>query len=112
MKMTETVLIFGASGNMGLAAVIGALKTGRHAIAVVRNEASAQKIFKYAGSREGITIAEADVNSEESIRGVVDQVRAGKLPSFQHVWASRNAPHSEPTGNSFRKISFLEQGYD
>ncbi|KAJ0270559.1 hypothetical protein COL940_011578 [Colletotrichum noveboracense] len=74
--MTETVLVFGASGNMGIAAIIGALNAKHNVIAIVRNEASAEKIFKYVGTRE------------DSIKGVVDQVREGKLPAFQHVWAS------------------------
>ncbi|OLN96676.1 hypothetical protein CCHL11_00810 [Colletotrichum chlorophyti] len=86
--MTETVLIFGASGNVGVAAIIGALRTKRNVLAVVRSQASAEKIFKYVGSKDGITTVIADVSSEEAVRGVVDQVRAGKLPSFQHVWAS------------------------
>lgn len=86
--MTETVLIFGASGNMGVSAVIAALRSGRQVIAVVRNKANGEKIYKYAGTREGITVAEADPTSEDSLRALVDQVRAGKLPSFQHVWAS------------------------
>lgn len=87
--MTETVLVFGASGNMGIAAIIGALNAKHNVIAIVRNEASAEKIFKYVGTREGITTVEADTTSEDSIKGVVDQVREGKLPAFQHVWASR-----------------------
>ncbi|KAI8302146.1 hypothetical protein K4K61_008203 [Colletotrichum sp. SAR11_59] len=86
--MTETVLVFGASGNMGIAAIIGALNAKHNIIAIVRNEASAEKIFKYVGTREGITTVEADTTSEDSIKGVIDQVRAGTLPSFQHVWAS------------------------
>lgn len=89
--MTETVLIFGASGNIGIAAVIGALQSKRNVIAVVRSQASGQKILDYVGSSEGITIVEADVASMESLRGVVDRVRAGELPSFQHVFASRES---------------------
>ncbi|CAI0652946.1 unnamed protein product [Colletotrichum noveboracense] len=69
--MTETVLVFGASGNMGIAAIIGAHNAKHNVIAVVRNEASAEKIFKYVGTREGYY-----------------DVREGKLPAFQHVWAS------------------------
>ncbi|KAF6782189.1 short-chain dehydrogenase reductase family, partial [Colletotrichum sojae] len=34
--MAETVLIFGASGNIGISAVIGALRAKRNVIAVVR----------------------------------------------------------------------------
>ncbi|KAF9871062.1 hypothetical protein CkaCkLH20_11479 [Colletotrichum karsti] len=86
--MTETVLVFGASGNVGVAAIIAALRSNRKVIAVVRSQASAQKIFDYIGSRDGITVVEADVTSEDSVREVVDQVREGKLPPFQHVWAS------------------------
>ncbi|KZL71489.1 hypothetical protein CT0861_08129 [Colletotrichum tofieldiae] len=86
--MTETVLVFGASGNIGVAAIIGALNAKRHVIAVVRNQASAEKILKYVECRDGITIVEADITSEDSVRGVVDKVRNGSLPSFQHVWAS------------------------
>ncbi|TDZ15577.1 hypothetical protein Cob_v011393 [Colletotrichum orbiculare MAFF 240422] len=86
--MSETVLVTGASGNIGVAAIIGALQANRRVIAVVRSQASAEKIFDYVGSRDGITIVEADVTSEESIRGVVDLAQAGKLPSFQHVWVS------------------------
>lgn len=87
--MTETVLVFGATGNIGVAVIIGALRAKRHVIAVVRSQASAEKMFKYVGSRENITVVEADPTSEDSLRGIVDQVRAGKLPAFQHVWASR-----------------------
>ncbi|GKT86128.1 short-chain dehydrogenase reductase SDR [Colletotrichum tofieldiae] len=86
--MTETVLVFGASGNMGVSAIIAALRSNRQVIAVVRNEANAEKIYKYAGTRDGITIVQADPTSEESLQSLIDQVRAGKLPSFQHVWAS------------------------
>ncbi|KAL0939885.1 uncharacterized protein CTRU02_206495 [Colletotrichum truncatum] len=86
--MTETVLVFGASGNIGVAAIIGARRANRHVIAVVRNQAGAEKMFRHVGSREGITVVEADVTSEESVHDIVDQVRAGKLPAFQHVWAS------------------------
>ena len=84
----ETVLIIGASGNVGVAASISALKTGRKVLAVVRSQASAEKLFKQVGTKEGITIVEADILSEDALNGVVDQVRAGKLPDFQHVYAA------------------------
>jgi short-subunit dehydrogenase len=84
----ETVLIIGASGNVGVAAAISALKTGKKVLAVVRSQASAEKLFKQVGTKEGITIVEADVLSEDALKSVVDQVRAGKLPDFQHVYAA------------------------
>ncbi|KAF6828332.1 short-chain dehydrogenase reductase family [Colletotrichum plurivorum] len=89
--MAETVLIFGASGNIGISAVIGALRAKRNVIAVVRSKASGQKILDYVGPSEGITIVEADMTSMESLRGVVNRIREGKLPSFQHVFASRES---------------------
>lgn len=84
----ETVLIVGASGHVGVAATMAALRTGRKVLAVVRNQDSAEKLFKHVGTKEGITIVEADVLSENGVRGVVDQVKAGKLPDFQHVYSA------------------------
>lgn len=84
----QTVLVVGATGNIGVAAVKGALAANRNVLAVVRNQNSAGKLVKCIGSSEGITFVEADVTSESGVRGVVDQVRAGKLPAFQHVYSS------------------------
>ncbi|KAH0492039.1 hypothetical protein TgHK011_007006 [Trichoderma gracile] len=63
--MIERVLVVGATGNIGIAAVKGALRSGRQVLAIVRNQASADKLYKHS---------------------VVDQVKAGKLPPFQHVY--------------------------
>jgi NAD(P)-dependent dehydrogenase (short-subunit alcohol dehydrogenase family) len=84
----QTILVVGATGNIGVSAVTAALRSKYNVLAIVRNQASADKLVKCIGSSEGITIVEADVLSDSGVRGVVDQVRAGKLPSFQHVWAS------------------------
>lgn len=84
--MVERVLVVGATGNIGVAAVKGALRSGRHVLALVRSQASADKLYKHVGSSEGITVVEADVTSDTGVQGVVDQVRAGKLPAFQHVY--------------------------
>jgi NAD(P)-dependent dehydrogenase (short-subunit alcohol dehydrogenase family) len=83
----ETVLVVGATGNISVSAVTGALRAGRRVLAVVRNQESANKLVKYIGTSEGITFAVADVLSDTGVRGVVDQVRAGKLPAFQHVYS-------------------------
>lgn len=90
----ETVLIIGASGNVGVAATSAALRTGRKVLAVVRNQDSAEKLFKHVGTKEGITIVEADLLAEDAVKGVVDQVRAGKLPDFQHVYSAGNIENS------------------
>ncbi|CAJ2504473.1 Uu.00g118670.m01.CDS01 [Anthostomella pinea] len=84
----ETVLVVGATGNIGVSAVKAALRSKRSVLAVVRNQASADKLTKHVGSSEGITFVEANVASDSGVKGVVDKVRAGKLPAFQHVWSS------------------------
>lgn len=86
--MAETVLVIGSTGNIGFSAVHAALSAKRNVLAVVRNQSSADKLVKYIGSANGITFTQADVLSETGVKGVVDQVRAGKLPAFQHVWSS------------------------
>lgn len=83
----ETVLVIGATGNIGVSAVNGALAAKRNVLAIVRNQGSADKLIKYIGSAEGITFAEANVLSDSGIKGVVDIVKAGKLPAFQHVYS-------------------------
>lgn len=85
---SETVLVVGSTGNIGVSAVIGALNTKRNVLAVVRNQQSAEKLFKHVGTREGITIAEADITSEADMTRMVEDVKAGKLPAFQHVYAA------------------------
>lgn len=84
----ERVLIVGATGNIGVAATIAALRTKREVLAIVRNKQSAEKYFKHVGTRDGITTPEADVTFENGVQSVVDEVKAGKLPSFQHVYAT------------------------
>jgi NAD(P)-dependent dehydrogenase (short-subunit alcohol dehydrogenase family) len=86
--MDETVLVIGSTGNIGLSAVLGALRSQRKVLAVVRNRASAVKLLRYVRWSEGVTFVEADIMSDSGIRSVVDQVKAGKLPAFQHVYAA------------------------
>lgn len=81
----ETVLVVGATGDIGLSAVTAALRSKRNVLAIVRNQDSADKLVQYIGSSDRITFVEANVLSDAGVKGVVDQVRAGKLPSFQHV---------------------------
>ncbi|KAK7941259.1 uncharacterized protein PG986_013646 [Apiospora aurea] len=82
----ETVLVVGATGNIGTSAVTAALNSKRQVLAVVRNQKSGEKLLKNLGTSEGVTLVEADVVSDTGIRGVVEQARAGKLPVFQHVF--------------------------
>ncbi|KAL1591769.1 hypothetical protein SLS60_011768 [Paraconiothyrium brasiliense] len=91
----DTILVVGSTGNIGTSAVSAALRTKRNVLAVVRNQNSADKLIKNAGTSKGITFAFADVASKGGIKGVVEQVRAGKLPAFQHVWSSVGGEYTD-----------------
>ncbi|KAK4063805.1 hypothetical protein H0G86_006971 [Trichoderma simmonsii] len=106
--MPEHVLVIGATGNIGISAVKGALNSGRQVLAIVRNQASAEKLFKHVGNSEGIQVIEADVTSDTGVKSVVDQVKAGKLPAFQHVYTCvggeyTNVPLKSITTERLRK---------
>ncbi|KAF2809386.1 putative short-chain dehydrogenases/reductase [Mytilinidion resinicola] len=88
MAARETVLIVGATGNIGIAAVLGALRAQLSVLAIVRNQTSADKLFQHIGTQQYVTVVEADITSDQGVQGVVEQVKAGKLPSFQHVYAA------------------------
>ncbi|ETS83459.1 hypothetical protein PFICI_05335 [Pestalotiopsis fici W106-1] len=108
MATKETVLVVGATGNIGTSAVMGALRCGRDVLAVVRNTASAEKLFRNVGTREGITTVEADVLSDSGVQGVVDRIRQGELPAFQHVYSTAggaisNTPLSEVSTAELRQ---------
>ncbi|KAL2830987.1 hypothetical protein BJY01DRAFT_240234 [Aspergillus pseudoustus] len=83
----ETVLVVGATGNIGVSVIRGALNSGRNVLAIVRSQASADKLVRYIGSAEGITFVEANVAADDGVQDVVDKVRAGQLPAFQHVYS-------------------------
>lgn len=85
---TETVLIIGATGHIGVSAAIATLRSGRNVLALVRNAKSAEKLYTNVGMHEGITAVEADVTSYDSMREVVERVEAGELPAFQHVYCA------------------------
>ena len=81
-------MVIGATGNIGVSAVIAALQSGRNVLAVVRNQQSAEKMFKHVGTKEGITTAEADILAETNLRDMVERVKTGQLPAFQHVYSA------------------------
>ncbi|KAK5127842.1 hypothetical protein LTR85_004959 [Meristemomyces frigidus] len=84
----ETVLVVGATGNIGVSAVQAALHSGLQVLAIVRNQASAEKLFLHLGTRDRIITVEADITSDSGVRSVVDRVKDGKLPPFQHVYSA------------------------
>ena len=82
-----TILVVGGTGNIGASVVTAALRSKLKVLAIVRNQASADKLYNNVGTSDGITTVEANVLSDTGVRGVVDKVRAGKLPAFQHVYS-------------------------
>ncbi|KAM7193139.1 hypothetical protein V8F33_008011 [Rhypophila sp. PSN 637] len=92
----ETVLVVGSTGHIGVSAVMAALKSKRKVLAIVRNEESAQKLIRAIGSAEGITLAYADITSDTGVREVVQRVRGGELPEFQHVYACAGGLYGPP----------------
>jgi coenzyme F420-reducing hydrogenase delta subunit len=84
----ETILVVGASGRIGVSVIIAALRSQRNVVAIVRNKTAAEKIFHHVGTKRGITVVEADVTSENGVEKVMDQVRTGNLPPFQHVYSA------------------------
>ncbi|KAI6908162.1 hypothetical protein KC318_g5888 [Hortaea werneckii] len=84
----ERVLIIGASGHIGTSAVIGALRSKREVLAVVRSQPSAETLFSHTGTKEGITVVEADPTSATDLQTVVDRVAQGNFPAFQHVYTA------------------------
>ena len=84
----ETVLVVGATGNIGVSVVIASLRQNKKVLAIVRNPASAEKLFKHVGTRERITTIEADVTSDAALQEVVEKVKRGELPDFQHVYTA------------------------
>lgn len=100
----ETVLVVGSTGNIGTSAVSAALRSKRNVLALVRNQISAEKLVKNVGTSQGITFAHADVASKNGIKSVVEQVRAGKLPAFQHVWSSGRLRYTACSGPSHTLI--------
>lgn len=84
----ETVLVVGASGNIGVSVITAALRSGRRVLAIVRSNAAEQKIVQHVGTKDGITFVEAQVTDEKSVQKVVDRVKAGELPDFQHVYSA------------------------
>ncbi|KAJ1323880.1 SDR family NAD(P)-dependent oxidoreductase [Microdochium nivale] len=101
---TEGVLIFGASGNIGVAAVIAALRSGRRAIAVVRSDKSAESLRTSVASgvslekQDQLKTLVADLSTVEGFKNVVAraiQADDEQGRGFQHVWASMGPDYHE-----------------
>lgn len=89
----QTVLAIGSSGNVGLSVIIAALRTNRNVLAVVRSQTSQDKVLHQLSydktlPTDRVTFTQADVSSDTGVAGVVEQVKAGKLPAFQHVYSA------------------------
>jgi len=84
----ERVLVVGATGNIGISVIIAALRSKREVLAPVRNAAAAERLYQHVGTKAGITTVEADVTSDDGVQSIVDRVKAGELPHFQHVYSA------------------------
>lgn len=84
----ETVLIFGASSNVGVSAVFGALHRKLNVLAIVSDQAEADELLQHFNTTRGITVVEADITDEDAMLDVVEKVKTGDLPAFQHVYSS------------------------
>ncbi|RFU75517.1 nadp-binding [Trichoderma arundinaceum] len=84
----ETVLVVGASGNIGVSVIIAALRSGRNVLAIVRSKSAESKIIRHVGTIDGITFVEAEVTDENSVQKVIEKVKSGELPAFQHVYSA------------------------
>ncbi|GAB7364201.1 hypothetical protein MBLNU230_g4752t1 [Neophaeotheca triangularis] len=94
---TETILVIGATGNMGTAAITAGLRNNYNILAIIRSSASKTKLLSNLPSdlkTSRITFATADVTSPTGVQSIVDQVRTGQLPEFHHVWASVGAEYT------------------
>lgn len=92
----ETILIIGATGNMGTAAITAGLKASYNILALIRSTASKEKLLANLPPNldtTRITFATTDVTSPTGVREIVDHVKEGQLPPFHHVWASVGAEY-------------------
>ncbi|CAN9407633.1 unnamed protein product [Alternaria sp. RS040] len=77
---TEPVLVVESTGNIGVAAVKVALNSKRNVLAIVRNQASADKLIRHVGSSQGITFAEIDISSDMGAQRVVEKGKTAFFP--------------------------------
>ncbi|KAF2269103.1 NAD(P)-binding protein [Lojkania enalia] len=92
----ETVLVVGSTGHIGIAAIQAVLHSGRNVLAIVRNQDSAKKLSQHISEGlERVTTVEASVVSDRGVQDVVDKVRTGALPAFQHVFSSVGGNYTE-----------------
>lgn len=70
----QAVRIVGASEHSYKSAIGAALRSKLYVLAITRNQASKEKLFSNVGTREGITVIEADITSDQGVREVVRKV--------------------------------------
>ncbi|KAJ5057366.1 hypothetical protein J3E74DRAFT_224471 [Bipolaris maydis] len=76
-KNTKTVLIIGATSNIGVAAILDALGSDRNFLAVVRDQHSIKVLEHVPTGYDRITVVESDAVSDQGVQNIVAKVRAG-----------------------------------
>jgi putative NADH-flavin reductase len=90
------VILIATAGNIGVSVIIAALRRGMNVLALVRDKTTAkERILKYLDYGEtlptdNIIYVETDVVKDggEGVQGVVEKVKKGELPEFQHVYST------------------------
>jgi hypothetical protein len=89
-------MLIAIAGNIGVSVIISTLRRGMNVLALVRDKKSAkERILNYLDYGESlptdnIIYVETDVvkDGPEGIQGVVEKVKKGDLPEFQHVYST------------------------
>ena len=90
------MLTYHLTGNIGVSVIIAALRRNMDVLAVIRNKSSADKITRNLNPpgeklpTNNVTMVEADVTSDgdNGVKGIVEKVKKGELPGFQHVYST------------------------
>lgn len=64
---TDVVLVVGASGKIGVSAILRALKAGRKVLVVVRSASAMERTLQQVGTLEGIVFTYADPTTENDL---------------------------------------------
>ncbi|EMD89520.1 hypothetical protein COCC4DRAFT_45051 [Bipolaris maydis ATCC 48331] len=70
-KNTKTVLIIGATSNIGVAAILDALGSDRNFLAVVRDQHSIKVLEHVPTGYDRITVVESDAVSDQGVQNIV-----------------------------------------
>ncbi|KAJ5041452.1 hypothetical protein J3E74DRAFT_413057 [Bipolaris maydis] len=88
-KNTKTVLIIGATSNIGVAAILDALGSDRNFLAVVRDQHSIKVLEHVPTGYDRITVVESDAVSDQGVQNIVAKALAGTNVRFNEIYLGR-----------------------